>query len=109
MEDESKKVYQILKDRILDGSISKGEALPSIESVAKSFNLEQEDVRLLYNLFEKEGLIKKTGKTINPDVNRELEKIEKDIVQIIKVSKSEKFSVEDLEKLIEYIEQKILN
>lgn len=108
---EGKEIYKKIKIMIMKGKLADGEPLPSINSLATTFNVKTEVIKKAYNTLEKEGLIKRHNKnlSISPEQKKKLNLLENELLKIIKCAKTAQISLEDLKNLLDYLDSEVLN
>lgn len=108
---EGKEIYQKIKMMIMKGELAEGEPLPSISSLATTFNVKTKIVKKAYDSLEEEGLIKRNNKklSISSEQNKKFKLIEEELLKIIKCARTAKLSLEDLKSILDYLDDEFLN
>lgn len=100
-----------IKNSIMKGELSEGEALPSIRSLAKELQISVITTKRAYEELEREGFIETVpgkGSYVsgqNKELLREkrLKALEDNLIEVIAESKSLGLSLEELEKMLKLL------
>ncbi|MFP4660935.1 MAG: hypothetical protein ACLFPF_01990 [Halanaerobiales bacterium] len=101
-EDKIRIIYLLLKDMISAELLTEGEVYIVLEKLERIFDISDDELQAIITSLKIDGLLINKELQINKEYIKEVENY---IIQLIKGQNRKKISLDDLEKLLEYLNE----